>query len=238
MRFLTFVFVAALLATTQASAEPEAIEFSDLADPFAVAFEDPYAAMGVDMLSELKLLVQSDEKLAGSDLDEETRTRLAARRAAAQEKLEANGYKVDVLLEQRWDVARKRQNARMATNPIFNGVEVLLSGYIIPAPPDADGSGFGYLVPQVGMCSHLPPPPPNQLVRVRLREDQQVESLYLPVQVSGLLRVEPSDETIFILDGESRMLSGWTLDADTVNVGGDAGANRYIDAFRRPHTRN
>jgi len=218
MRFVTSVLVAALLAATQSWAEPEAIEFSDLADPFAAAFDDPYAAMGVDMLNELKLLVQSDEKLAGTDLDEETRTRLEARRAAAQEKLEANGYKVDALLEQRWDVAKKRRAARMATNPIFDGTEVTISGYIIPAPPNADGSGFGYLVPQVGMCSHLPPPPPNQLVRVRLRADQQVESLYLPVRVSGLLRVEPSDETIFILDGNSRMLSGWTLDAETVEL--------------------
>ena len=218
MRFLTSVFVAALLAATQAIAEPEAIEFQDLADPFAVAFDDPYAVMGVEMLNELKVLVQSDEKLAGTDLDEETRTRLEARRAAAQEKLEANGHQVDALLEQRWDVAKKRRAARLATNPIFDGVEVSISGYIIPAPPNADGSGFGYLVPQVGMCSHLPPPPPNQLVRVRLRADQQVGSLYLPVRVSGLLRVEPSDETIFVLDGESRMLSGWTLNAETVEL--------------------
>jgi len=217
MRFVTSVFVAALLAATQATAEPEAIEFPDLADPFAVAFEDPYEAMGVDMLNELKVLVQLDQKLSGSDLDEQTRPRLEARRTAAQEKLEANGHNVDVLLEQRWDVARKRQTARMATNPIFDGVEVSISGYIIPGPQAADGSGFGYLVPQVGMCSHLPPPPPNQLVRVRLRADQQVGSLYTPVRVSGLLRAEPGDETIFILDGEARMLSGWTLEADTVN---------------------
>ncbi|MDW4547740.1 DUF3299 domain-containing protein [Defluviimonas sp. D31] len=216
-RFLLSVFVAALLAATQATAEPEAIEFSDLADPFAVVFDDPYKDMGADMLNELKLLVQSDEKLSGTDLDEETRSRLKARRIAAQEKLEANGHDVDALLEQRWDIARKRQAARMATNPIFDGVEVSISGYIIPAPKAPDGSGFGYLVPQVGMCSHFPTPPPNQLVRVRLRADQQVESLYTPVRVSGLLRVEPSDETIFILDGESRMLSGWTLDADTVD---------------------
>ena len=42
--------------------------------------------------------------------------------------------------------------------------------------------------------------------------------MYLPVRVSGLLRVEPSDETIFVLDGESRLLSGWTLDAETVDL--------------------
>ena len=217
MQFLTSIFVAALLAATQASAEPEAIEFSDLADPFAVAFEDPYAAMGVDMLNELKLFVQSDEKLAGTDLDEETRTRLVARRTAAQKKLEANGHDVDALLEQRWDIAKKRQNARVAANPIFEGAEVSIAGYIIPTLRAADGSGFGYLVPQVGMCSHLPSPPPNQLVRVKLRADQQVASLYVPVRVTGLLRVEPSDETIFILDGDKRMLSSWTLEAETVD---------------------
>ena len=38
MRFLISVFVAALLAATQATAEPEAIVFSDLADLLAVAF--------------------------------------------------------------------------------------------------------------------------------------------------------------------------------------------------------
>jgi hypothetical protein len=216
MRFVTSVLVAALLAATQSWAEPEAIEFSDLADPFAIAFEDPYRDMGNEMLSELKVLVQLDQKLSENDLASEDRARLEARRLAAREKLEANGHDVDGLLAQRWDVAKKRQAARMATNPIFDEVDVALSGYLIPGPRDADGTGFGYLVPQVGMCSHLPPPPPNQLVRVKLRADQHVESLYTPVRVLGLLRVEPSDATIFILDGESRMLSGWTLDAEIV----------------------
>jgi len=216
MGFLGSFFVAAMLVATQASAEPEAIQFSDLADPLAVAFDDPYKDMGGEMLSELKLLVELDQKLSGSDLDKETRLRLEARRSAAQEKLKANGHNVKQLLEQRWDIAKKRRTALMATNPIFNGVEVSISGYMIPAPEAADGSRFGYLVPQVGMCSHLPPPPPNQLVRVRLRAGQQVGSLYLPVRVSGKLHVEPSDETIFILDGESRMVSGWTLDAEVI----------------------
>ena len=207
-----------MLVATQASAKPEVIEFSDLVDPLAVVFDDPYRDMGFRLLNELKLVVELDEKLAQKDLAEDERARLTARRSAAKDMLEINGQDVDALLSQRWDVARKRQTARMATNPVLNGAEVTLSGYLIPAPRDADGSGFGYLVPQVGMCSHLPPPPPNQLVRVRLRADQQVESLYLPVRVSGLLRVEPSDETIFVLDGESRMLSGWTLDAETVDL--------------------
>jgi len=218
MRFLPAVFVAAMLVATQASAKPEVIQFSDLVDPLAVAFDDPYRDMGFRLLNELKLVVELDQKLSNDKLAQEERARLEARRVAAQEKLKANGRDVDALLSQRWVVAKKRQAARMATNPIFDGTDVTLSGYLIPAPRAADGSGFGYLVPQVGMCSHLPPPPPNQLVRVKLRAGQGSQSLYVPVRISGALHVEKSDATIFIFDGKARMLSGWTLEAKTVDL--------------------
>jgi hypothetical protein len=113
----------------------------------------------------------------------------------------------------------------MATNPALDKVEVTLSGYLIPAPQAADGTYFGYLVSQVGMCSHLPTPPPNKLVRVRLLDDPQGQSLYVSVRVSGLLRAEDSDATIYILDGEARMFSGWTLYANTVDRPDDLGGD-------------
>ncbi len=163
MRFSVFVVVvASMLAATQASAEPEAIGFSDLVDPSALVFDDPYRDMGSHLLSELKLLLQLDQKLSQNDLAEDERARLNARRSAAKETLEANGQEVDALLAQRWNVARKRQIARVATNPAMDKVEVTRSGYLIPAPQDADGTYFGYLVSQVGMCSHLATPAAEQ----------------------------------------------------------------------------
>jgi len=233
MRFLASVFVVAMLATTQASAKPEAIEFSDLVDPLAVVFDDPYRDMGFQLLNELKLLIELDQKLSQNDLAEDERARLTARRSAAKDMLEINGQNVDTLLSQRWEVAKKRRTARMATNPVLDGAEVTLSGYLIPAPRAAEGTYFGYLVPQVGMCSHLPPPPPNKLVRVRLLDDPKGQSLYVPVRVSGRLRVEPSDATIFILDGEARMLSGWTLDASTVDRREDLSGNGVVGASEK-----
>jgi len=233
MRRLALFCAVAMMAAAQASAKPEAIEFSDLVDPLAVVFDDPYRDMGFRLLNELKLVVELDEKLAQKDLAEDERARLTARRSAAKDMLAINGKDVDALLSQRWDVARKRQTARMATNPVLDGAEVLLSGYLIPAPKTVDGKYFGYLVPQVGMCSHLPPPSPNKLVRVRLPEDPQRQSLYVPVRITGRLRVEPSDTTIFILDGESRMVSGWTLDASTVDRREDLGANGVVGASEK-----
>ena len=121
-------------------------------------------------------------------------------------------------------------------SPALDKVEVTLSGYLIPAPQGADGAYFGYLVSQVGMCSHLPTPPPNKLVRVRLLDDPKGQSLYVPVQVSGLLRVEESDATIFILDGEARMLSGWTLYANTVDRRQDLGVNGAVGVSEKTVT--
>ena len=236
MRFLSSVFVAAMLAATQASAQPEEIRFSDLADPLAVYFDDPYRDMGPHLLNELKLLVELDQKLSQDDLAEDERARLTARRNAAKVMLEINGQDVDSLLSQRWEVAKKRKTALMATNPALDGAEVTLSGYLIPAPQAADGTYFGYLVSQVGMCSHLPTPPPNTLVRVRLLDDPQGQSLYVPVQMSGKLRVEASDNTIYILDGEARMISGWTLYANTVERREDLGGNGVVDASAKTVT--
>lgn len=215
MHILASVFVAAMLAATQASAEPEAIRFSDLADPLAIVFDDPYRDMGPHLLNELKLLVELDQKLSQDNLDKAERAKLMERRSAAKDMLEINGQNVDMLLSKRWEIAKKRKTALMATNPTLDKVKVMLSGYLIPAPQAADGTYYGYLVPVVGMCSHLPPPPPNKLVRVKLLDDPKDQSLYVPVRVTGILRTERSDATIFILDGEARMLSSWTLYANT-----------------------
>jgi hypothetical protein len=43
--------------------------------------------------------------------------------------------------------------------------------------------------------------------------------------MTGRIRVEPSDATIYILDGEARMVSGWTLYANSVVQLEDLGGN-------------
>ena len=49
------------MATTQAAAEPELIELSDLADPAAMSFDDPYKDMGSEMLN--GVVVVKDSKV-------------------------------------------------------------------------------------------------------------------------------------------------------------------------------
>ena len=227
MRMILALAVVLLAGAVQVSAEPATIGFADLPDPAARDFVDPYRAMGTERLEDLKTVVRLDARLAaGETLAPETRQRLEARRDAARQKLIANGFDTDALLAQRWVVAQQRKRALIATNPALDGAEVTLAGFLIPAGIGADGHATGYLVPQVGMCSHMPTPPPNELVRLHVDPSLLVGSMYLPVRVSGTLRTQASDETVHVLDGQVRMVSLWRLDARTLAMEGPAVASK------------
>lgn len=238
MRLTLVSGMVAVLIATAGAAQPVVVGFIDLPDPAAQDFEDPFRAMGADNLVALKTVVRLRERLSGEDVPPETRPRLEAHVASASATLTAGGYDIEALIGQRWEIAKQRRAALLAVNPALDGQEVALSGYLIPAPADTDGTATGYLVSAVGLCSHLPPPPPNQLVRVRLEGTALPErtTLYTPIRFSGRLHADASDETVFVLDGEVRMISQWTLAASEALLLGpapamDAGADARDPLF-------
>lgn len=67
----------------------------------------------------------------------------------------------------------------------YDGKTVTLSGYVIPLDYTANGIETFMLVPFVGACIHVPPPPPNQLVFVTTDEPFMVRGLFEPFTVTG-----------------------------------------------------
>ena len=59
------------------------------------------------------------------------------------------------------------------------------------------------LVPWVGACIHTPPPPPNQIVHVKLNEGIKVAHRYKPVWVSGKLEVGSANKELYYVDGSA-----------------------------------
>lgn len=51
----------------------------------------------------------------------------------------------------------------------LDGVQVRISGYVVPLAGDMHGLTELLLVPYFDACIHSPPPPANQVVWVRLR---------------------------------------------------------------------
>ena len=62
---------------------------------------------------------------------------------------------------------------------------VQIPGFIVPLSLEGTGVTEGLLVPYVGACIHVPPPPANQIVFVQLKEATDEAALWDPVWATG-----------------------------------------------------
>lgn len=73
-------------------------------------------------------------------------------------------------------------------NPALADAYIKMPGFIIPIDISADGVTSFILVPYVGACIHVPPPPPNQLVFVTSKVPWPSERLWEAVWVTGTMQ--------------------------------------------------
>ncbi|MEJ6690509.1 MAG: DUF3299 domain-containing protein [Paracoccaceae bacterium] len=71
----------------------------------------------------------------------------------------------------------------------LNGLIVRLPGFIVPIDYSGTDVTTFILVPFVGACVHVPPPPANQLVFVTTQEPYETSSMFDPVHVVGMFGV-------------------------------------------------
>lgn len=88
---------------------------------------------------------------------------------------------------------------------------VQLAGYALPVDRDGDLVYQFLLVPWTGACSHMPTPPPNQIVLVTPAHPYKMSQAYQPVAVTGALNPDMEKSQLFILDGVSVIQSGYTV---------------------------
>jgi hypothetical protein len=84
-----------------------------------------------------------------------------------------------------------RVNARL------DGQQVRIPGFIVPLELDAKGlvTEF-FLVPYFGACIHVPPPPPNQLVYVKMDKGISLDSMYSAYWITGTMSTKRRDTTL------------------------------------------
>lgn len=96
---------------------------------------------------------------------------------------------------------------------------IQLAGYALPVDRDGDLVYQFLLVPWTGACSHMPTPPPNQIVLVTPAHPYKMSEAYQPVAVTGTLTPGMEKSQLFILDGVSVIQSGYTVrKAEVVSV--------------------
>ena len=67
-----------------------------------------------------------------------------------------------------------------------------------------------FLVPYFGACIHVPPPPPNQIIYVRIPKGMPLQDIYTPYWVQGALKIETKENDLGV--------SSYSLDALSVEV--------------------
>lgn len=75
-------------------------------------------------------------------------------------------------------------------NEALDGALIRMPGYVIPLVGDEKGVTSFLLVPYVGACIHVPPPPPNQIVFVSTVTPWPNDDLWAPVWVTGTLKIQ------------------------------------------------
>lgn len=75
------------------------------------------------------------------------------------------------------------------------GKKVEVSGFMMPLDYSAKNIKEFLLVPYVPSCSHVPPPPNNQIISVKVKGKQGVQPLYYPVQMEGILQVSQNKKS-------------------------------------------
>lgn len=74
----------------------------------------------------------------------------------------------------------------------FDGQEVKIPGFVLPLEYSNRLLKEFLLVPYFGACTHTPPPPANQIIYGKLNTGIELESIYLPVWITGTLSISRS----------------------------------------------
>ena len=104
----------------------------------------------------------------------------------------------------------KTLNSAQVSSPArdLNNKIVSVPGFMVPLEDDADEVTEFLLVPFAGACIHVPPPPPNQMIYVKLRRNQKAKMSFTePIVVVGQLHVatvqSPYGDVSFNMDGDT-----------------------------------
>ena len=95
---------------------------------------------------------------------------------------------------------KKVEQAGLLVNEKIVGKHIKIDGFMVPLDFDY-GEALTVqefvLVPDAGMCIHVPPPPPNQMILIKLEKPERVRYMFQPILVEGVIKNTPPIEEIY-----------------------------------------
>lgn len=155
-------------------------------------------------------MIASIRKLQAKGLTVEGDT--ATRDAEAfRARLEKQGLDVEELLEEHESFLSETKKLGEQLVHKLDGQLIRMPGYLLPLEYSGKAVSEFLLVPFVGACIHVPPPPLNQMVFVVLDQPFTPKSIYTAVWVTGRISTKPTRKTLSLVDGSSNVSVGYVL---------------------------
>ncbi|MGD8294133.1 MAG: DUF3299 domain-containing protein [Desulfobacterales bacterium] len=116
------------------------------------------------------------------------------------------------------ELMAKRKIIQTSIVEELNGQRVRIPGYLLPLEVSATKVTEFLLVPYVGACIHVPPPPPNQIIYVKIGRNKRYKSksLYEPVWVTGVISAKSMVKDLFLVDGSAGVDIGYSMQATRI----------------------
>jgi len=203
-----------IISLAQAEA-PRQLMWEDL-KPKLEASENPFAKLTREQLTALGQIANTRERKASND------SNLSAveleNEEALTRKLQQSGVDVNGLLGKRKQMAEQQRAAGSRLNMSLDGQTVRMPGYLLPLEFSGKLVSEFLLVPWVGACIHTPPPPPNQIVHVKVDQPFEFGGLFSPVWVTGRMAAAAARKALYLIDGSSDIDVGYSLHASQVEA--------------------
>ena len=210
MKWPKILAIAFLFLTTTSNAEENAqvITWNDLL-PSTQPMEDPFKDLTGEQLYDLESIVyfrEMDGHQGGAINPRDTKEVIELAANLKSENLDVN----ELLSTYTKYIAEVKRRNGLIDNKM-DGRLVRLAGYVLPLEFSDEGVYVFLLVPYVGACIHVPPPPKNQIVYVRLDHTISADDLYRPVWVTGRISGESTNKDLSLVDGQANISIGYTL---------------------------
>tara|TARA_R110000787_G_scaffold62328_5_gene141021 strand:- start:845 stop:1480 length:636 start_codon:yes stop_codon:yes gene_type:complete len=196
-------------ATGSVAQIPRQITWDDLVPP-SEPVVDPLAHLSFDIAVSVEQLVRYRAVIRESRLSDVSPE--AERAVELEYELKRQGVDVEGLVRSYQLAEREIDRLNRLTVPSLEGQFVKIPGYALPLEFSEQAIQEFLLVPYVGACIHVPPPPQNQLVFVRLETPFVAKNIFEPVWVIGRMNVGKTEKTLFLTDGNSPIVSGYRMD--------------------------
>ena len=209
------VLAAAMLCLSADPAEaapvPRQISWEDLAPASNEPIEDPLEHMDPYITADLYGIYSAiRQKETGflSAVSPEYEDAMEAKY-----RLQKRGVEVEKLMRQLETVEAEARRLEEQMVHSLDGQFVKIPGYALPIEFDGVAVREFLLVPYVGACIHVPPPPRNQMVFVKLSEPFFVKNLFEPVWITGRITVKNTEKILPVSDGKIPVSAGYTIES-------------------------